>query len=83
MLIAMAEREMRSAFIGGFAGQLLAGLIWAASAAVSTWGALRYGMALLFFASMVLFPLPQLVLRALGHPARLSHDNTLEHLAQV
>ncbi len=81
MLIATAQREMRSAFLGGFVGQLLAGLIWAASAAVSTWGSQGFGMALLFFASMLLFPLTHLVLRALGRPARLSRDNTLGQLA--
>ena len=81
MLITTAQREMRSAFLGGFVGQLVTALIWAASAAVSTWKAPRYGMAVLVFASIVLFPVTQLVLRALGRPARLSHDNTLGQLA--
>lgn len=81
MLIATAQREMRSAFLGGFVGQLIAGLIWMASAAVSTWIAPRYGMALLFFASMLLFPMTQFVLRLIGRPATLSPDNTLGQLA--
>jgi hypothetical protein len=46
---------MRTAFFGGFAGQLIAGIIWAISAAVSTWIDPRYGMATLFFASMLLY----------------------------
>ena len=81
MLISDAQREMRTAFLGGFVGQLLAGLIWALSAAVSTWAAPTYGMAVLFFVSMLLFPLIQLVLRLIGRPARLSEGNALEQLA--
>lgn len=38
MLIKEAQKEVRSAFFGGFAGQLIAGIIWALSAAASTWG---------------------------------------------
>ena len=81
MLITDAQREMRSAFLGGFVGQLVAGLIWALSAAVSTWITPGYGMAVLFFVSMLLFPLTQLILRLMGRPARLSAGNLLGQLA--
>ena len=57
MRIAEAQREVRSVFFGGFVGQLAAGAIWVLSAAVSVWSAPRHGMAVLFFASMMLFPL--------------------------
>ena len=81
MLIKEAQKEIRSAFLGGFAGQLIAGIIWALSAAASTWGTSQLGMAILFFVSMLLFPLTQLTLRSMGRPARLSKENTLNQLA--
>lgn len=81
MSIAEAQREMRAAFLGGFVGQLVAGAIWALSAAVGTWLAPRHGMVLLFLASMLLFPATQVLLRALGRPARLNPGNTLGQLA--
>jgi len=77
MNIVDAQREMRSAFLGGFAGQLIAGLIWLVAAAVGQWVRPGYGMAVLFFGSMFLFPLTQAVLRLLGRPARVSADNKL------
>jgi hypothetical protein len=84
MHITDAQREMRSAFMGGFAGQLLSGMIWAFSAAISTWGPHRRGMAFLFLASMFLFPLTQIVLRLLVRPAKVSAENSLGRLgAQV
>ncbi len=81
MFIHEAQREVRSAFLGGFVGQLIAGIIWAVSAAVSTWISPSAGMAVLFFVSMLLFPLTQLTLRLIGRPATLSADNSLNQLA--
>ena len=81
MFIKEAQREFRSAFFGGFAGQLIAGIIWALSAAVSTWGTPRFGMAVLFFVSMLLFPLTQFTLKLMGRAAKLSTENTLNQLA--
>jgi hypothetical protein len=80
MQISEAQKEMRAAFLGGFAGQLIDGFIWAVSAAISLANP-QYGMAFLFFASMLLFPLTQLVLRLMGRPARLSPGNSLGQLA--
>ena len=84
MNILDAQREMRSAFLGGFAGQLVSGLIWLMAAAVSVWQTPTIGMALLFFGSMLIFPLTQLTLRLLGRPAKVSDSNGLWPLgAQV
>ena len=82
MNIIEAQREMRSAFLGGFAGQLVASVIWAISAAASTWIGPTPGMATLFFGCMLLFPLTQLVLRAMGRPAKVSSSNLLNGLAR-
>lgn len=71
------QREMRSAFLGGFAGQLVSGLIWLISAAISLWSQPRYGMAVLFFGSMLIFPLTQGTLHLMGRPAKVSAANKL------
>jgi hypothetical protein len=81
MFIAVAQREVRSAFLGGFAGQFAAGIIWALSAATSTWITHRLGMAVLFFVSMLLFPLTQLILKLMGRQTKLDPENTLGQLA--
>ena len=41
----------------------------------------RLGMAILFFVSMVLFPLTQLTLRLMWRPAKLRKENSLNQLA--
>ncbi|WP_374711132.1 hypothetical protein [Roseiflexus sp.] len=68
---------MRSAFLGGFAGQLVSGLIWLTAAGFATWRPQRGGMAVLFFGSMEIFPLTQLLVRLMGHPGRVSPENRL------
>jgi hypothetical protein len=79
-----SQREMRSAFLGGFAGQLVSGVIWLAAAALGTWLAPTAGMAALFFGSMGIFPLTQAVVRLLGRPGKVGSENGLWPLgAQV
>ncbi|MFW5714353.1 MAG: DUF7010 family protein [Brevefilum sp.] len=77
MNIKSAQAEMRSAFLGGFAGQLISGVIWLLSALVSVINLPVYGMGLLFVGSMFIFPLTQLVLRLMRRPAKTSADNKL------
>ena len=71
------QREMRGAFLGGFAGQLVSGGIWLAAAATGRWAEPRYGMAVLFFGSMLIFPLTRLGVRLLGRSGRVSPANGL------
>jgi hypothetical protein len=77
MNIVDAQREMRSAFLGGFGGQLISGLIWLAATVVGTVGKPGQGMAILFFGSMLIFPLTQWVVRRLGRPGRVGAENKL------
>jgi len=71
------QREMRQAFLGGFAGQLVSGLIWLVAAAISAWLQPRSGMAVLFFGSMAIFPFTQGTLQLMGYPAKVSPENEL------
>jgi hypothetical protein len=71
------QREMRSAFLGGFAGQLVSGIIWLAASVISLWVTPRYGMAALFFGSMLIFPLTQLAVRWMGRPGKVNPANGL------
>ena len=77
MNINESQREMRSAFLGGFAGQLVSGLIWLAASAFGTWLSPLAGMATLFFGSMGIFPLTQGVIRLMGRPGKVSLGNGL------
>jgi hypothetical protein len=77
MKIIDAQREMRTNFLGGFAGQLVSGFIWLVSSAIWLWTEPRYGMAALFFGSMAIFPLTQGLLRMLGRSAKTSPENRL------
>ena len=77
MDISEAQREMRGAFLGGFAGQLISGLIWLVAAALATWVSPGYGMVTLFFGSMGIFPLTQIGVRLMGRPGKVTHENRL------
>ena len=77
MKIKDCQREMRFDFLGGFAGQLVSGLIWLSAAAISVWVQPRSGMVVLFFGSMLIFPLTQGTLRLMGKPAKVSTENKL------
>ena len=77
MNINESQREMRSAFLGGFAGQLVSALLWLAASALGTWLSPLAGMAALFFGSMGIFPLTQGVIRLMGRPGKVSPENGL------
>ncbi|MCB2210338.1 hypothetical protein KQH62_05535 [bacterium] len=77
MDIKSAQFEMRSAFLGGFAGQLVSGIIWLIAAAISLFVSPLYGMGVLFFGSMLIFPLTQTLIRAMGRPGKTSDENGL------
>ncbi|HPH96438.1 MAG TPA: hypothetical protein PKW33_11685 [Anaerolineaceae bacterium] len=81
MTISEAQHNMRTAYLGGFAGQLVSGLIWAIASAVSLWQP-KSGMAVLFFGCMFIFPLAQLLLKVMGRDAAaIARDNPLNGLA--
>lgn len=81
MHVADAQREVRLTFMGGFPGQLVSGLIWLASAALATWGTPRNAFLVLAVGGAFIFPLTQLLLRAMGRRASLDPANPLGALA--
>ena len=81
MQIADAQRDVRTVFVGGFAGQLVCGVLWAASAATLTWGSFRAGVAVLVFGGCFIFPLTQLLLRLMGGPHSLPKGHPMNGLA--
>jgi len=81
MQIDDAQREVRTVYLGGFVGQLVSGSIWLASAALGTWGSPRLAILVLVMGGAFIFPLTQLVLRAMGRRASLSPGNPMRFLA--
>lgn len=84
MTISDAQREMRSAFLGGFMGQLVSALLWGVAATLATWGDEELAIAFLLIAGVFIFPLTRLGLRVIGRPGRVREENALYSLgAQV
>ncbi|HEV2615936.1 MAG TPA: hypothetical protein VGU63_04915 [Candidatus Acidoferrales bacterium] len=81
MEVAEAQREVRSVYLGSFVGHLVIGLLWLASAAVSTWLSLKVGAISLVIAGFFIYPLTQLILHLSGRPASLSRENPLRELS--
>ncbi len=84
MDIAHAQREMRTRFAGGFYGQAVSGLLWLASAALAAGSGPRAAIGTLVVGGFFIFPVTELLVRAVGRKAPLDPDNALRHLgAQV
>jgi hypothetical protein len=81
MLVRDAQRDVRSVFLGGFAGQLVSGALWLLSAALGTWGSHRQAILVLVVGGVFIFPLTQLVLRAMRHAAALPAGHPFNALA--
>src|SRR6476661_2527286 len=77
MLVADAQREVRTVFVGSFWGQLVSSVLWLASAALGTWSTPRAAILMLVLCGFFIFPLSQLMLRLSGRPASLPRGNPL------
>ena len=62
MLVADAQKEMRTVFAGGFWGQLVSSVIWLVSAALGTWVTPRAAILQLVLCGFFIFPATQLLL---------------------
>lgn len=81
MTISDAQRDVRTIFVGGFAGQLVSSFIWFASASLATWYSTRAGIVMLVAGGFFIFPLTQLLLRAMGGPSSLPKGHPMNALA--
>ena len=81
MMIEQAQRDVRTTFLGGFAGQLVSAVIWFLSAGLATWYSQNTGIAVLVFGGVFIFPLTQLLLRLMGHRASLPKGHAMNGLA--
>jgi len=80
MEITQAQKDVRETFMGGFAGQLVSGVLWGVSAAVATWHSARMGEWILILGGMLIFPLTQLMLRSMGHAYKLPNGHPMKAL---
>lgn len=81
MNITEAQRDVRTTFLGGFAGQLVSSLIWFLSAALATWYTASSAIIVLVAGGVFIFPLTQLLLRLMGRPASLPKAHPMNQLA--
>lgn len=80
MYVADAQREIRQAYMGGFMGQLVSGLLWLASAAFATWSSPRTGIILIVLGGFFIFPLTRLGLALVRRPVVITPGNPLNAL---
>jgi len=81
MLIQEAQKEMRTVFLHGSVGQMVSGLIWLVSAALSTFVSARTGITMLVLVGIFIFPLTLLTLRLMGRKATVRRENPFNFLA--
>jgi hypothetical protein len=80
MEITQAQRDVRETFLGGFAGQLVSAVLWFISAAACSWKSFFLGELILVLGGVLIFPLTQLVLRAMGHAYALPKGHPMNAL---
>ena len=81
MTISDAQRDVRTVFLGGFAGQLVSSCIWFVSAGLATWYSTRAAIVTLLIGGFFIFPLTQLLLRWMGRPFSLPKGHPMNALA--
>ena len=80
MNIIDAQRDVRTTFLGGFAGQLVSSAIWFISAALATWHSQRSAIYALVFGGMLIFPATLLLMRIMGRPGGLPKAHPMNAL---
>jgi len=81
MQISDAQQEVRTVYVGSFSGLIVTGIIWLLSAALGSWMSAGLAIWALILGGTFIFPLSQLLLKAMGKPASLSKDNPFGTLA--
>jgi len=78
-----AQRDMRTAYLGGAPGVLVSGLVWAVACCVATWISPQRAVWALFIGGACIHPLSLVLVRLLGRSARHGRDNPLAALAMA
>ncbi len=81
MNISDAQRDVRTTFLGGFAGLLVSSLLWFVSAAFATWYSSASAIIVLLLVGFFIFPLTQLLLRLMHRRSSLGKDHPMNQLA--
>ena len=81
MKINDAQKEVRTVHLGSFSGLIVTGLIWLLSAAMSAWMSTGLAIWALILGGTFIFPLSQLLQKAMGKPSTLSKENPFGALA--
>ena len=81
MNISDAQRDVRTVFLGGFAGQLVSSVVWFLSAALATWYTSTSAIVVLVLGGVFIFPLTQLVLRLMRRRSSLGKGHPMNQLA--
>jgi hypothetical protein len=81
MEIVEAQRDVRTTFMGGFAGQLVSSGVWFLSAASFTWFSFRTAVLVLVGVGFFIFPMTQLLLRMMGRASSLPKRHPMNGLA--
>lgn len=81
--LAAAQRDMRSAYMGGAPGVLVSGLVWAVAGCVATWISPERAVWALFVGGVFIHPVAVLLVRLLGRTGRHAHGNPLGGLAMA
>jgi len=80
MQVADAQREIRQAYLGGFMGQLVSGMLWLFSAALAMWDSPRSAIILIVLGGCFIFPMTRLGLILMRRPVVISRENPLNAL---
>ena len=80
MEISAAQRDVRTAYLGGFAGQLVSSGVWFLSAAAATWFSHKAAILILVLGGTMIFPLTRLLLQLMGDTASLPKNHPMNAL---
>jgi hypothetical protein len=81
--LAAAQRDMRSAYLGGAPGMLASSLAWAVAGCAAAWISAQHAVWTLFIGGVFIHPVGVLFSRALGRRGKHAPDNPLGALAMA
>jgi hypothetical protein len=82
MTVEDAQREVREVYLNSSVGSIVSATLWLGAAALGSWVSPRAAILTLMLGGVLIFPVTQLALRAMGRRASLSPDNPFAALAR-